>query len=729
MRIMSFADYKLERHSPVSYDIELMSPLLVAELAVWQKGHLMRGHPLFSLTSDVFPKVFADICGTLHKELYYEGESAFVSGLLAESMYITSHGSFVLYDSHGQEMEKFSNGQHFFSEVALYVDTVMHNCTLTIENFAEVYSLSGKSITSILLHSPICASMFVEYAKEFIAIYSRTAVAHHQSLLSSRAATMSKKNSIASWQVDMKCAKGALQSNSFYMDMNLQDSRVLKNVSLEDANKKGKKQKNEDGASSPRRLFFEEDSEGSVEEYHNWPEGSEMHHDMVHHQDTSVSDPANSLVKALLQGQSFTAEQLQEAFVELNPNYGLHTMYSFEQEHEKAVCACFCLAALVTDDYDSFTEPQQETAKLHPSQWQELRNILKWADPTEDVLEAAFFLLAVRSLGKCRAVTRQLPREAQKPEEALLYILENYPNVVPSFARLSVAGQDLVCLAVELQQGFSFPQMLQGENVPANLLQLQDFLRQNGGEKILKFYIVFLLGFLSALQGGTGSLFMTHANAKNINLGLSTVQYVLEKEPGFLYWMYIYQRGVLLNQLARSSYDLAILRLACLCRARNAQDYDQLESAWNQLGEHQQDVLSTHFLASGIKAPAIVFEFLPLCLERAKANPHVSVLGLLEVLVSLIQATWVTSRSQKITTIDLSNLAAFITSVQNPFIFQTCLQRSKLRLLKHADYQLDLTEVNWNRVSEPPSDLEVVANSVQTILHRQRRTESPTISM
>ena len=29
MRIMSFADYKLERHSPVSYDIDLISPLLV----------------------------------------------------------------------------------------------------------------------------------------------------------------------------------------------------------------------------------------------------------------------------------------------------------------------------------------------------------------------------------------------------------------------------------------------------------------------------------------------------------------------------------------------------------------------------------------------------------------------------------------------------------------------------------------------------------------------------
>lgn len=80
----------------------------------------------------------------------------------------------------------------------------------------------------------------------------------------------------------------------------------------------------------------------------------------------------------------------------------INAFKSFELLNCQAVCACFCLAALVTDDYDSFTEPQQdwlsavrfwrfpdtvspeETAKLHPSQWQELRNILKWADPTED---------------------------------------------------------------------------------------------------------------------------------------------------------------------------------------------------------------------------------------------------------------------------------------------------------------------------------------------------------
>ena len=37
MRIMSFADYKLDRHSPVNYDRDLISPLLVVS---WLKGEM-----------------------------------------------------------------------------------------------------------------------------------------------------------------------------------------------------------------------------------------------------------------------------------------------------------------------------------------------------------------------------------------------------------------------------------------------------------------------------------------------------------------------------------------------------------------------------------------------------------------------------------------------------------------------------------------------------------------
>ena len=66
--------------------------------------------------------------------------------------------------------------------------------------------------------------------------------------------------------------------------------------------------------------------------------------------------------------------------------------------------------------------------------------------------------------------------------------------------------------------------------------------------------------------------------------------------------------------------------------------------------------------------------------------------GLLDVLVSLIESIWASEDSDKTTTVDLSSLGAFILVVSNPFVFLTCLSRSKLLKVKAHDYQLDLTE-------------------------------------
>lgn len=43
MRIMSYADYKMARQSPIGYDTSLISPMLEAELATFQFGGA-RGH-------------------------------------------------------------------------------------------------------------------------------------------------------------------------------------------------------------------------------------------------------------------------------------------------------------------------------------------------------------------------------------------------------------------------------------------------------------------------------------------------------------------------------------------------------------------------------------------------------------------------------------------------------------------------------------------------------------
>ena len=56
---------------------------------------------------------------------------------------------------------------------------------------------------------------------------------------------------------------------------------------------------------------------------------------------------------------------------------------------------------------------------------------------------------------------------------------------------------------------------------------------------------------------------------------------------------------------------------------------------------------------------AVVCEFLPLCLERARSNPFVTVAALLQVLVELLRAVRSAAPgSQKIVTVDLGDLAA-----------------------------------------------------------------------
>jgi len=706
MRIMSFTDYKLERHSPVSFDPDLISPLLKAELAMFQKGHLMNGHPLFSLIRSVFPKVFADICCILEKQLFYEGESVFVVGLLAKGMYITSHGSFCVRGESGrEETERFTGEYHFFAEAALFADAVVHDCSLDIETFAEVYFVSGRSMASILMNSPVCAALCVEYAREFVSVYSTSAVEKKKSGTSS---------SSCGWRRDLQCAHTAIQTNSFHVELHLDERKMLKSINLSSLSPTA------DSATASVSSY------GGVSSVATLDLGTKP---MTIRQFTSWATLERADPESLV-------NKLREVYVELDPIRGLHAMYSEPLEREKAECGCLCLAALASNSYDYFVAPQKVESRLESGQWNQLRGILSWAAPTQEMLQAAFFLLSVRSIGKYRTVTRQLPEAHQRPEAALLYILDHFPNVVPTVHSLSETAKSLVTNVLQLQQDFILPQMLQGENVPANLAQLQCFV-QDKGEETLKFYVVFLLGFLSALQGGQGSSFMTAANAKNIILGLSTVQQLLSKDPRLLYWMYIYQRGLQLRQPASSSEDLALLRLACLCRVSDARSFEELSRDWAELTAHDQDVLTQHFLASGIQSAAIVFEFLPLCLERAKRNRHVSVPCLLEVLVVLVEAVFAVRANEPtagvIITVDLSNLAAFILMVQNRFVFQTCLSRSKL-IAQHASqkhdqgkrdvwFRLDLTEDNWNRVNERQHDVALLASTVRDILHRQQSTK------
>ena len=218
MRVMSYADYKLGRHSQIGYDSSLISPRLEKELATLQFGAQLQRHPMFALTAQVFPDVFAEICRYLERMFLCEFESVFSAGAMAENMYLTCNGSFaVSLSQSGAAHFVIEDEFRYFAEVALYAEAAMHGYNLYTLSFADVFGLSSKSLCTVLSNSPICATMFVEYALEFVA---KNNIARDEDYVEELLSC------------EMHCAEQACNANSFYLELYVDSRKVLRNLDL-----------------------------------------------------------------------------------------------------------------------------------------------------------------------------------------------------------------------------------------------------------------------------------------------------------------------------------------------------------------------------------------------------------------------------------------------------------------------------------------------------------------
>ncbi|CAE7667573.1 CNGA3 [Symbiodinium sp. CCMP2456] len=712
MRIMSYADYKMTRHSPIAYDTTLISPMLEAELATSQFGSVLTSHPLLGFISSMYPSVFAECCRSLHKLFFCEGEAVFDEGSMAEKMYITSHGKFKLTaDSLQSDDVTFDDDGQYFAEISLYVEAVMHGYSLNTDSFSEVFCLSPADFAKVLVHSPICCTMVIEYANEFITRYS----------------TGPSATQISVWhqvEREQECARGACECNSFYLeehvdhrlDLETLDLSYLQNPVISSMTVGIK-------PNDPKASPGENDSQQSA-----LPSPAVQLQGGVH---DGVGLTCMDFVASVVRSQETiedTLASLREAFVELDPEYGLHARFSDTKEQERAESAILSLIAIVRGDYRMYTAAQPQQSRLTESQWQHIQELFAWTAPNDEKLLAVIFLLAVKGATKYRSLTRQLPTGLHRQEKAMNFILDTFPSAVPSAASLGSKVKKLVRNLLRMQGTFSFAQMLQGENVPANIRDLKEAIQPHGGEELLKFYVLYLLGFMSGIAGGKGSRFMTQGNARTTLLGLSTLQHILEQDPAPLYWTYIHYRGLELGRHAKTPADLALLRLACNCRVQTSKDLEALQEAWDFLTGPEQQQLTKNLLADGIATRAVVCEFLPLCLERACSNPFVKVSALLQVLVELLKAVHAAAeQGDLIVTVDLADLAAFILMVRNSYVFETCLARATLTMREERFY-VDVSQNNWRRVSEPATDVILLASSVRELVHKSRKSDDANLT-
>eukprot|EP00931_Biecheleriopsis_adriatica_P036359 TRINITY_DN20949_c0_g1_i1.p1 TRINITY_DN20949_c0_g1~~TRINITY_DN20949_c0_g1_i1.p1 ORF type:complete len:1323 (-),score=258.84 TRINITY_DN20949_c0_g1_i1:57-3953(-) len=699
-RIMRFVDYKLESQSSVALDTTLLSPSLHIELHVSQRSPYLMPHAMFSLVEEAFPEVFASLCGAVNKHVFGKLEFVFKIDSWAHCMHITATGHFSLRaddDEEGDsargkpEITSFT-GVRWFDEAALFAEVVVHEASLRSDTFSESFSLSGADLASSLMSSPMCMAMMCEYAKEFLSQVRRM-----------------HDNPEWNYKMAEDCTQAAVVTNSFYLELHPDPKTVLANIEM-------------DGKADD--ILLELPSGLGRKSRVPQPEQSEPEPTPGF----TVADLAQQVLNQQIDASDFLPK-LQESMPELHATNGAHALLSQAGELGKSESCCLSVMYLMTDNYEGFTSPQGEKGRLTHEQWNELQRLTRWTKTDAEKLQAVLVLLAIRSLGKSKRVIQQLPTSAQRPEEALLYLMRHQPNVVPSAMTLSDRAFALVEEVLEVHQDFNIAQMLQGENTAGNVLQLQALINQKGVE-VFRFYILFLMGFMSGLAGGHGSRFMTARNAASSVLGMKMLLHVLDSSPQAVYWSFVVSRAQQLNLPISSPEDVALARLACLARVQDESGFRQIRYSWELLGLRERHVLERHFLADGIEDQAFVFEFLPLCVGNARENKHVSVHVLLEVLVDLIENFRSMDPSAlplssprlgkvKMINVDLSDMAEFILAVQNRYIFQTCIARCKVEV--HGNrWHLLMTSDNWARTHEADSDLTTLAYGVKELLQRQK---------
>jgi len=698
-RVMKFAEYKLEKMMPTSFDPSLISLTLQTELSVNQRSRYIKQVPIFDLTSQLWPEVFSSICVVLRKVVCENREDVFVAGGLSTALYITVTGEYSHvegYDGQGEVTEL--SGVTYLEELSLYVDALAHQSSLMARTFAEMFTLDGDSLVKCLGSAPSCAAMFFEYAKEFTM-------------------AVKKAGGRASLEIQTALSERCCKKTQIYQDMYPDQETRLSNIDLSHIVSVCVNTPTRKSTSSEWPMMQMDTSNGLGETQTSGPvKGAELIWLI------EVGWP-NKLV------ESEISEQLQTTLPEISPDHGPHVLFEQGLERDRAESSCICTLALVHNRYDIFTNVQPPSAKLLTSQWDQLQEIVSWIRPTKDKIHAVLVLLAIRSLGKSKSVTNQVPKGERSPESVVLHLIDNFKNVVPSVQALSDEGLMYAKGALNLHAIFNLAQMLQGENVPANVFQLQENVKRDGSE-VLRFYILFLLGFMSGLNAGRGSKFMTARRAENVIEGVRMLKYLLEASACGIYCGYLEARAHVLNVPFLTPEDLVLVRLACLARVEDRNAYRQLQEAWHTLGANERTTLLQHFLADGIEDMAFVFEFLPDCVANAVRNPAIGLTCLLELLVCLLHMLQPAASGMmanmpgaKVVLVNLSDMSEFIACVRNRFIFETSISRCKVRFA-HGRVQLEMTGSNWARVNEPNSDITSLAYSVKDVLQKQRQLET-----
>lgn len=158
------------------------------------------------------------------------------------------------------------------------------------------------------------------------------------------------------------------------------------------------------------------------------------------------------------------------------------SMYLFGREIvelNRTAVGFLSLKWLLSNDYTAFTANQPDSNRLTQSMFQEFRSDVKKVLKTDEDVEAMIFAIVVNDLGKIKRFDERVQKLSGENtvdhDRVVAVALEQAPELVPSFSRLSPRHQALVKEGLNLGGGLNIGQLVQGENLPISLQAMKNF--------------------------------------------------------------------------------------------------------------------------------------------------------------------------------------------------------------------------------------------------------------
>jgi len=244
---------------------------------------------------------------------------------------------------------------------------------------------------------------------------------------------------------------------------------------------------------------------------------------------------------------------------------------------------------------------------------------------------------------------------------ALAHVLENNPQVVPSYARLSPKYQKLIMDSLSVD--FQFSQFLQAENLPANLVVLKEKLQPHGDDGFA--FFCFRIFTQTCGKLGTtnlnGSLFMTESEFQRFRPGLDALQQLRTLDAEEAYQAFLRFRGSKALSRFASKEHQALARILCLGAAFDYQEGNALCDAFDSLSPASQALLTRWLTSDGIHVkPGYILCHVPMLLQHAKNNQAVGLKAAFEMMlrVQTMCEQTVSARTAKVV-VHFTELAAW----------------------------------------------------------------------